>query len=145
MTRSRTANTPMAHIALALTAMFLAVTTLEGQRMDIARNGTRQSTACDAKDFTGQVFVEPLFLTTPHTRASGGQVTFTPGARSAWHTHPTGQTVDSHGWNRVGPGVGRPEARDQGRRCHLDATGCQTLARRDSDHDDDPHRDSRDR
>ncbi len=43
--------------------------------------------------FTGSVMVTQLFQATEHTRASGGSVAFQPGARSAWHTHPAGQTL----------------------------------------------------
>lgn len=45
------------------------------------------------ENFTGSVSVEPLFAATDSTRAGGAAVTFEPGARSAWHTHPAGQTL----------------------------------------------------
>ena len=41
--------------------------------------------------FTGTVRIDPLFPVTPPTRAAGNAVTFEPGARTAWHTHPLGQ------------------------------------------------------
>jgi quercetin dioxygenase-like cupin family protein len=46
-----------------------------------------------AQYFTGSVVVDPLFNANHHTPASGGNVTFEPGARSAWHTHPAGQIL----------------------------------------------------
>ena len=52
----------------------------------------------------------PLFGATAHTRASGGHVTFEPGARSAWHTHPAGQTLivtSGVGWVQEWGGVKR--------------------------------------
>ncbi len=45
------------------------------------------------ENFTGQVQVTPLFPAGPDINASGGYVTFAPGARSAWHTHPAGQRL----------------------------------------------------
>jgi quercetin dioxygenase-like cupin family protein len=45
------------------------------------------------QNFTGSVIVDPLFGATEHTHATGGLVTFEPGARTAWHTHPAGQTL----------------------------------------------------
>jgi len=44
-----------------------------------------------AECFTGSVLVDPLFPATPPSRTSGAYVTFEPGARTAWHTHPYGQ------------------------------------------------------
>jgi quercetin dioxygenase-like cupin family protein len=46
-----------------------------------------------AEYFTGSVIVDPLFSANEHTPATGGHVTFAPGARSAWHTHPAGQIL----------------------------------------------------
>lgn len=81
------------HVALILAVSLCAVTSLGAQRMNITPNGARPSTPGDPKYFTGLVFVEILFAATAQTHATGGQVTFTPGARSAWHTHPAGQTL----------------------------------------------------
>lgn len=58
-------------------------------------------TAGSSDYFTGSVSVRALFNPQEPARASGGQVTFQPGARSAWHTHPLGQTLiitDGTGW-----------------------------------------------
>jgi quercetin dioxygenase-like cupin family protein len=61
--------------------------------IDIKRNGSRPSTKGNSDWFTGSVRVDPLFQAPDPARVSGGQVTFEPGARTAWHTHPLGQTL----------------------------------------------------
>ena len=61
--------------------------------MDIIRNGTRPSGKGPADWFTGTVRVDPLFSAPEPARGAGAQVTFEPGARTAWHTHPLGQTL----------------------------------------------------
>jgi len=68
-------------------------TTAEAGRLEVFRTGSRPSTTGASANFTGHVVVTPLFSATPQTRATGGSVTFEPGARSAWHTHPAGQTL----------------------------------------------------
>ncbi|PDS77364.1 cupin domain-containing protein [Rhizobium sp. L43] len=61
--------------------------------MDIKRNGSQPSAKGPADWFTGSVRVDPLFAVTSPARAAGASVTFEPGARTAWHTHPLGQTL----------------------------------------------------
>ena len=61
--------------------------------MDITPNGSRPSVIPSAAYFTGTVRVEPLFQAPAPARAVGASVTFEPGARTAWHTHPLGQTL----------------------------------------------------
>jgi len=61
--------------------------------MTITRNGSQRSNKAPAQYFTGSVRVDPLFQRKAPSRVSGGSVTFEPGARSAWHTHPLGQTL----------------------------------------------------
>ena len=61
--------------------------------MDIKRSGSRPSNPGPADWFTGTVTVEPLFNAPEPARAAGARVTFQPGARTAWHTHPLGQTL----------------------------------------------------
>jgi quercetin dioxygenase-like cupin family protein len=61
--------------------------------MDIKRNGSRPSGKGPEAWFTGMVRVDPIFGVGDPTRLSGGQVTFEPGARTMWHTHPLGQTL----------------------------------------------------
>src|SRR5215831_12710048 len=61
--------------------------------IDIKRNGSRPSQKGPENWFTGTVRIDPLFQATEPARAGAGQVTFEPGARTAWHTHPLGQTL----------------------------------------------------
>src|SRR5690242_5932365 len=61
--------------------------------MEIKRSGSRASGKGPEAFFTGVVRVDPMFQVGEPARVSGGHVTFEPGARSAWHTHPLGQTL----------------------------------------------------
>ena len=61
--------------------------------MDISRAGSRPSRKPPEEYFTGQVRLDPLFQAAAPARAGGASVTFEPGARTAWHTHPLGQTL----------------------------------------------------
>jgi quercetin dioxygenase-like cupin family protein len=61
--------------------------------MDIKRSGSQPSAKGPADWFTGTVRIDPLFPVTDPARAAGNSVTFEPGARTAWHTHPLGQTL----------------------------------------------------
>ncbi len=62
--------------------------------MEIKRNGTQPSMQGPAEWFTGAVRIDPLFLkTNDPSRVTGASVTFEPGARTAWHSHPLGQTL----------------------------------------------------
>jgi quercetin dioxygenase-like cupin family protein len=61
--------------------------------MEIKRNGSQPSGKGPAEWFTGNVRIEPLFQPNDSTRASGNSVAFEPGARTAWHSHPLGQTL----------------------------------------------------
>lgn len=60
---------------------------------EIARAGSQPASAGPANYFTGQVQVEPLWPASEGIPASGAYVTFAPGARSAWHVHPSGQRL----------------------------------------------------
>lgn len=62
-------------------------------KMKIKRNGSQPSGKGPAEWFTGAVRVDPLFTTPEPARVAGASVTFEPGARTAWHTHPLGQTL----------------------------------------------------
>jgi quercetin dioxygenase-like cupin family protein len=61
--------------------------------MDIKRSGSQPSTKGTAEYFTGTVRIDPLFQAHESARAVGASVTFEPDARTAWHTHPLGQTL----------------------------------------------------
>lgn len=69
--------------------------------MDIKRTGTQPSGIGSADWFTGTVRIDPLFQAPAPARVAGASVTFEPGARTAWHTHPLGQTLivtTGYGW-----------------------------------------------
>lgn len=61
--------------------------------MEIKRSGSQASLKPPAEYFTGTVRLDPLFQAPDPARVSGSYVTFEPGARTAWHTHPLGQTL----------------------------------------------------
>jgi len=61
--------------------------------MDIKRSGTQPSGKGPAECFTGTVRIDPLFQAPEPARVLAASVTFEPGARTAWHTHPLGQTL----------------------------------------------------
>src|SRR3954467_11006906 len=61
--------------------------------MDITRSGAQPSSKGPADWFTGSVRIDPLFSPPEPARVAGALVTFEPGARTAWHTHPLGQTL----------------------------------------------------
>jgi quercetin dioxygenase-like cupin family protein len=63
------------------------------EAMDIKRSGSQASRKGPAEYFTGTVRVDPLFEAADPARGVGASVTFEPGARTAWHTHPLGQTL----------------------------------------------------
>ncbi|MFA0751067.1 MAG: hypothetical protein SLRJCFUN_001470 [Candidatus Fervidibacter sp.] len=69
--------------------------------MEIRRVGTQPSNKGSPEYFTGQVRIDPLFEASPPARVRVVSVTFEPGARTAWHTHPLGQlliVVSGCGW-----------------------------------------------
>ncbi len=69
--------------------------------MDIKRAGSQSSIKGPGDWFTGTVRIDPLFQAPEPARAQGASVTFEPGARTAWHTHPLGQTlivISGCGW-----------------------------------------------
>ena len=61
--------------------------------MEIKRSGSQPSGKGPAEYFTGSVRVDPLFNAPAPARVFGASVTFEPGARTAWHIHPLGQTL----------------------------------------------------
>ena len=105
--------------------------------MEIKRSGSQPSRKGPAENFTGAVRVDPLFQAPDPARVSGGSVTFEPGARTAWHTHPLGQTLivtSGFGWvqHEGGPSPAR--------RCGLVSARFEALAWSDADDRDDAHR-----
>lgn len=61
--------------------------------MELKPSGSQHSVRGPTEYFSGTVRIDPLFQPIPPARAAGALVTFEPGARSAWHTHPLGQTL----------------------------------------------------
>lgn len=78
-------------------SLLLTASGLQGQTpsdpgaIQILRSGSQPSRDARAEHFTGTARVDPLFRATAPARASGALVTFEPGARTAWHSHPLGQ------------------------------------------------------
>ncbi|SEI88455.1 Cupin domain protein [Azotobacter beijerinckii] len=67
----------------------------------VVANGSQASMAGPADYFSGNAVVDMLFTPTEYSQVSGAHVTFAPGARTAWHTHPRGQTLivtSGKGW-----------------------------------------------
>lgn len=94
--------------AAAITLFFVASVSAHAEQVSsnsqtivITRNGAQPSSKGPAAYFTGAVRVDPLFQPNSPARTAGAYVSFEPGARSAWHTHPLGQTLI------VTAGVGR--------------------------------------
>ena len=86
---------------LRASASAAAPTQRKVSHMEIKRAGSQPSQKGPAEWFTGTVRIDPLFTAPEPARAGGASVTFEPGARTAWHTHPLGQTLI------VTAGVGR--------------------------------------
>ena len=71
--------------------------------MELTRNGTQPSVKGPQEWFTGDVRIDSAFKRSAPSRLTGGIVTFEPGARTAWHTHPLGQTLivtSGAGWTQ---------------------------------------------
>jgi quercetin dioxygenase-like cupin family protein len=79
--------------AAAQTPMQAVPTTARNRTMEIKRIGSQPSGKGSADYFTGTVRVDPLFQAPEPARGAGASVTFETGARTAWHTHPLGQTL----------------------------------------------------
>ena len=79
--------------AMFTTMALLASASIEAQTVVLTRSGSRAVRPGPAENFTGGVRVEMLFEAQEPSHASGGSVTFEPGARTAWHLHPRGQIL----------------------------------------------------
>lgn len=80
-------------LGIAVCAATCLAQAAETATQQITRAGTQASAAGPAEYFTGRVRVDPLFRADDNIHASGAYVSFEPGARSAWHTHPAGQRL----------------------------------------------------
>lgn len=89
--RRTPAQSALLGAALSMAAPFAA--TAETAAQQITRAGTQSSVAGPAETFVGTVRVDPLFPADTDVQASSAYVSFEPGARSAWHTHPAGQRL----------------------------------------------------
>ena len=87
--------------------------------MEVKRSGSQASTKGPSDWFTGTVRIDPLFQAPDPARVAGASVTFEPGARTAWHTHPLGQTLIITAGGRFGAARGRAHRRNSARRCCL--------------------------
>ena len=109
--------------------------------MEIKRAGSQPSTKGSPEWFTGTVRVDPLFQAPDPSHVSGASVTFEPGARTAWHTHPLGQTLI------ITPGFGWAQREgvtyrgDPARRCRVVLAGREALAWSHTHDGHDSHRD----
>lgn len=83
----------LAATALSLSLLALDATAEEKPVLTVTPNGSQPSAKGPADYFTGTVRVDAPFKGTNSARVSGATVTFEPGARTAWHTHPLGQTL----------------------------------------------------
>jgi 4-carboxymuconolactone decarboxylase len=79
--------------AMLTTMALLTSTPTQAQTLDITRGASRPSRPAPVENFTSGVRVETLFEALDPSHASGGSVTFDPGARTAWHSHPRGQIL----------------------------------------------------
>lgn len=91
-------------ISLCLIQPIFAQTNTATPELEISRSGSRAQTQGPAQNFTGSVQVNPVFQAKEPGRTSGSYVTFSPGARSAWHTHPIVQILI------VTAGIGRVQS-----------------------------------
>ncbi len=108
------------------------------QEQTIVRAGAQPSTQGSEQYFTGKVRVDPVFAATADVPYSAAYVTFEPGARSAWHTHPGGQRlIVTAGVGRTGV-WGGPVVEIKARRRRLVPAGRQALAWRGAGLGDDP-------
>ena len=81
------------NLALGAGVLLVVASALAQQEITVTRSGSQPSSQGPPENFTGSVRVDPLFAATDASRASGAYVTFEPGARTAWHTHPRGQVL----------------------------------------------------
>ena len=79
--------------ATVISLCLVASSSESSQSITVTRSGSQPSRQGPAENFTGSVRIDALFNASPPSRTSGGRVTFEPGARTAWHAHPLGQTL----------------------------------------------------
>ena len=95
---------------------------LELPQITVQQNGTQYPMTGLDKYFTGKVRVEPSFQANGEAKAAGAMVTFEPGARTNWHTHPVGQTlIVTSGMGWVNQWHGQPQVIKPGDVVHIPA------------------------
>lgn len=100
----KTILTSIIPLSLAVSISSQASQTEPTQSQTIIQNGAQASMKGPEAYFTGTPRIDPLFPVSESTNVSGAYVTFAPGERSAWHTHPAGQTLivtAGKGWTQV--------------------------------------------
>lgn len=130
----------MKKLIAAASLVTLSTALAHAQNIEITPNASAPSALGDAKLFSGHVVVDSLFPANEFTHGTGGHVTFAPGARTAWHTHPAGQMLivtSGKGWVQRR----QRKAGDQPRRCRLDPGRREPLARGNRRDRHGPHRD----
>ena len=110
--------------------------------MEIKRSGSQPSGKGPADYFTGTVRIDPLNSPPEPARVAMALVTFEPGARTAWHTHPLGPDPDRHDRLWLGSARGRPNRGDPPGRRDLVRAGGEALAWRSAHHGHEPYRHS---
>ena len=95
-------------------------TAAEANAIVVDRSETQASRQGPAENFTGSVRVDQQFQAVAPGRTSGGRVTFEPGARTAWHSHPLGQTLIVTSGRRPRAALGGSRRRDQAGRHRVD-------------------------
>ena len=108
--------------------------------MEIKRNGSQPSTQGTGEYFTGTVRIDPLFQAPDPARVAGASVTFEPGARTAWHTHPLGQTLIVTVRSAAGRSARADRSRKSGRATWSGFRPARSIGTAHADHRDDAHR-----
>lgn len=85
----------------AMSWLILGVSSVFAQGIEVRPSASTPSVLGTPDNFSGHAVIDPLFPATEHTNATFGEVTFAPGARTVWHTHPAGQLLiitSGKGW-----------------------------------------------
>jgi len=96
--------------AIAAVLALVAPTSMQAQDVEVTSIDARPASVGSQQHFTGTAIISPLFGPHGEGAASGAEVTFAPGARTAWHSHPAGQVLV------VASGAGWVQQRDGARR-----------------------------
>ena len=117
-----------------------AVESDDASKIKVTRMGSQPSREGPAEYFTGSVRVDPLFETGEKTNKSAAYVTFQPGARSAWHTHPNGQILIVSARHGPSAALGRSRRGNPIGRRGVDSARTKALAWRIANQRHDAHR-----